>query len=172
MATVSVSCPREPPQQKLTDLYERKFSWFTRQVSSNAFHSHHLKLTPRVTCSLFPAFIGELICWSLAASFIVHLHSTEGNSIRLSRWVLVCNIVGIATPLVHLSAFLPLDILVGRAYSRGVDTYNEIDRYLLDKSAAWEPSPIFDFSSLLPLIPLFSNLEGQFNSAKGLWTAT
>lgn len=134
--------------------------------------SHHSELTPCLTCSLFPAFIGELICWSLAASFIVHLHSTEGNSIRLSRWVLVCNIVGIATPLVHLSAFLPLDILVGRAYSRGVDTYNEIDRYLLDKSAEWEPSPIFDFSSLLPLIPLFSNLEGQFNSAKGLWTAT
>ena len=130
------------------------------------------ELTPRSIRSLFPAFIGELICWSLAASFIVHLHSTEGNSLRLTRWVKICNFVGIATPLVHLSAFLPLDILVGRAYSHGVDTYNEIDRYLLKKSAEWEPSPVFDFSSLLPLIPLFSNLEDQFHHARGLWTAT
>ncbi|GAA5965593.1 hypothetical protein JCM3765_004746 [Sporobolomyces pararoseus] len=123
---------------------------------------------------LFPIFAeiaGEIIVWSFAASFIVHLESTKTTAQPLDKWILASNILGISVPLLHIASFIPLDVLGGNCYASIVRTMKEIQQTLLIESTKWTPGELFNLGNLLPLQPLFIQLEGHYKKFKAWWIA-
>lgn len=99
--------------------------------------------------------------WSIAASYLGHLHSTQSTKRPLGRWILASNILGILTPIVHFGSFLPLDIIAGRHYAHIVSLLAEIQSRLLSEAADWAPSSPFSLEALLPFVPIFAQLERE-----------
>ncbi|GAA5880195.1 hypothetical protein JCM16303_001248 [Sporobolomyces ruberrimus] len=110
---------------------------------------------------LLPGIAGEVVMWSIAASYLGHLHSTQSTKRPLGRWILASNILGILTPIVHFGSFLPLDIIAGRHYAHIVSLLAEIQSRLLSEAADWAPSSPFSLEALLPFVPIFAQLERE-----------
>ena len=115
---------------------------------------------------MFPGLVGELVIWSMASSYLGHLHSLQSTKRPLERWIKACNILGIATPIVHLAAFLPFDVIAGRRYARVVMLFREIDDWLLVQAQTWSPNSSFDLADLMPVVPLFEKLQVQILTLK------
>ncbi|GAA5989685.1 hypothetical protein JCM5350_001663 [Sporobolomyces pararoseus] len=104
---------------------------------------------------LFADLAGEILVWGFAATFLIHLESTNSlhlNSLsdddseqHLERWILPCNVVGILTPLLHLAIFTPLGVIGGSCYQKII---NE------DRSASTSAANLDRKFSLISLIKL------------------
>ncbi|GAA6013445.1 hypothetical protein JCM11491_006083 [Sporobolomyces phaffii] len=110
---------------------------------------------------IIPGIAGETVIWSIAASYLGHLNSTQTCDRSLDRWILATNILGIATPFVHVAAFVPLDLVAGRHFARIVMLFREIDVLLRAAASEWTPSTPFSLTSLLPILPYFTLLEEE-----------
>ncbi|GAA5963510.1 hypothetical protein JCM3765_006263 [Sporobolomyces pararoseus] len=114
--------------------------------------------------TVFPGLVGELVIWSMASSYLGHLHSIQSTDRPLENWIKACNILGIATPIVHLAAFLPFDVIAGRRYAQVVVLFREIDDWLLIEAQNWSPDVTFNLTDLMPAVPLFEKLQAQILS--------
>jgi hypothetical protein len=102
----------------------------------------------------------------MASSYLCHLHSTQstttqGKDRNLRPWAIASNILGIATPFVHLAAFLPFDVIAGRRYGRVVTLYRQLDDALLLQADQWGPESMFILTDLLPFEPFFTKLQTE-----------
>ena len=111
--------------------------------------------------SAFPGILGEIIIWGIASSYLCHLHSTQSTKQQLEPWIVASNVLGIATPLLHLASFLPLDIIAGQRYAEIVGSFGAIDKILLLEASRWIPGSTFNLADLLPVVPLFTKLENE-----------
>ncbi|GAA6013469.1 hypothetical protein JCM11491_006092 [Sporobolomyces phaffii] len=114
---------------------------------------------------------GAVATWSLAASFIVHLHSNGSRKPPSKATSIACNIVGIASPIVYLAVLLPLGIIAGRHYAASQHTAGLIKRLLHEAADNWTPGTSFSIAELAPGLPLLDLLVEQIGDLVEGWKA-
>lgn len=113
---------------------------------------------------------GSVATWSLAASFVVHLH-TSGTRQPSKSASIACNILGIASPIVYIAILLPIGIIAGRHYADSQRTATAIKALLAASARSWSPSTPFTLAELAPGLPLLERLVEQVEGLMGWWKA-
>lgn len=114
---------------------------------------------------------GAVATWSIAASYIVHLH-TSGSRRAPPKFVsIACNFLGIASPVVYLAILLPLGIIAGQRYGESHHTAVRIKRLLAEEAQTWTPEIPFSVSDLAPVLPVLDHLVNQITGFVFWWKA-
>ncbi|GAA5963548.1 hypothetical protein JCM3765_006278 [Sporobolomyces pararoseus] len=112
---------------------------------------------------------GAVATWSLAASYIVHLHTSGSRRAPPKLVSIACNVLGICAPLVYLSILLPLGIKAGQRYAAGQSTAVKIKRALFVSAQEWVPGTPFSLAELDDCLPLLQLLVDQINQLVYWW---
>jgi hypothetical protein len=146
--------------------------WFVSRCSlSSANPPQSAEISPleRFRASAWVA--GAVAAWSIAASFIVHLHSSGSRHAPPKSVSIACNVLGIASPLVYLAILLPLGILAGKNYAAMDHTAVRFKRFLAVEAQQWVEGTPFSYESIAPSIPLLDQLVRQSNDLIYWWKA-
>ncbi|GAA5966529.1 hypothetical protein JCM3765_000946 [Sporobolomyces pararoseus] len=109
--------------------------------------------------------IAEIVIWSLTASTIIR-NQIKGSQLKF--WSYVCNIVGIATPLLTIIAALTLAILGGVRYSTAVGAYDKLNAFFIEESLTWSPTNLTN-RFIPPPKELVENFETNLEGIEKWW---
>ncbi|GAA6001307.1 hypothetical protein JCM10207_006601 [Rhodosporidiobolus poonsookiae] len=106
---------------------------------------------------------GHTAAWSLAASYLLHLHSSS-TSFPTRRAVPLVNAFGIALPVCYAAALLSLGIIGGGHYSAALHRYQDLEGLLQTSASTWTEGATFSVFSLAPALPVLEELQSEMNS--------
>ncbi|GAA5989038.1 hypothetical protein JCM5350_003636 [Sporobolomyces pararoseus] len=112
---------------------------------------------------------GAVATWSLAASYIVHLHTSGSRRAPPKLVSIACNVLGICAPLVYLAILLPLGIKAGQRYAAGQSVAVKIKRALFVSAQNWIPGTPFSVAQLDECLPLLQRLVDEINELVYWW---
>lgn len=109
--------------------------------------------------SQLPAWYGGFTAaWGISVSFLLHLH-TYGHADTIEVIAPYVNGAAITIPTIFTASVVPLCSLATHHFSRLMDYFGELDRFLADGAATYTGR--FSILSLAPAMPVLEALEAE-----------
>ncbi|GJN88955.1 hypothetical protein Rhopal_001926-T1 [Rhodotorula paludigena] len=106
-----------------------------------------------------PAWYGGFTAaWGISVSFLLHLH-TYGHADTMEAIAPYVNGAAITIPTIFTASVVPLCALATHHFSRLMDHFGELDRFLADGAATYTGR--FSILSLAPAMPVLEALEAE-----------
>ncbi|GAA5989034.1 hypothetical protein JCM5350_003634 [Sporobolomyces pararoseus] len=109
--------------------------------------------------------IAEIVIWTLTASTIIR-NQIKGSQLKF--WSYMCNIIGIATPLLTIIAALVLAVLGGIRYSTAVGAYDKLNAFFIEESLTWSSTNLTN-RFIPPPRELVDNFETNLEGIEKWW---
>ncbi|GAA5885756.1 hypothetical protein JCM6882_007555 [Rhodosporidiobolus microsporus] len=114
---------------------------------------------------------GHTAAWSLAVSFLLHLHATNSR-FPTHYFIPLTNFGGVGAPVIYAAIVLPLGVLGGVHYRNALDLLQQIDNLLLASASTWTPGTSFNILTLAPGLPILEKMEDEVASFVRWFRAT